>query len=162
MTQNKSLYEIAARYEQALIKLTDADLPEEVVQDTLEGIEGEIEEKAVNVAKFIGNLESQAKQIDEAVKAMKARQTSLKNRSARIKTYLHDNMEKSGITAISCPYFDIKIKKNPPSVIIEDEALIPSEFTDTKTVVTINKTAIKKAGGCPGATLQSSTRVEIK
>ena len=45
-----------------------ADIPLEAALDTLEGIEGQLLEKAVNVAKFMQNLDVTAKAIKEALK----------------------------------------------------------------------------------------------
>ena len=50
------LYELTAQYDEALKTLSDMNLPKEVVEDTLEALSGEIEEKATNVAKYMQNL----------------------------------------------------------------------------------------------------------
>lgn len=59
---NLALYEISGKHRKALDALTDpqAVLPQEAVHDTLEGIAGELQEKPVNVAKFMRNLETMA------------------------------------------------------------------------------------------------------
>jgi hypothetical protein len=48
-----SLYQLSGNYLQALDFLTDPemDVPMEAINDTLEGLSGELEDKAVNVAK---------------------------------------------------------------------------------------------------------------
>jgi hypothetical protein len=58
MNNNLSLYQLSGDYLQALDFLTDPELnlPIETVNDTLEGLLGELEDKAVNVAKFIRNI----------------------------------------------------------------------------------------------------------
>ena len=55
-----TLYQITDRYQEALLLLSDPELPPEVVNDTLDAIEGEFESKALAVAAFIGNLELEA------------------------------------------------------------------------------------------------------
>ena len=62
-----ALYQLSQNYVQALDFLTDPDieLPMDVINDTLEGLSGELEDKAVNVAKFMRNLEA----LTEAIKA---------------------------------------------------------------------------------------------
>ena len=57
-----SLYQLSANYLQALDFLTDPemDLPIEAVNDTLEALGGELEDKAINVAKFLRNMEAMA------------------------------------------------------------------------------------------------------
>lgn len=60
--------------------------------------------------------------------------------------------------------YAIKSKKNPPSVVIDNEDLIPSEFKKEVTKVTISKTDLSKAlkeREIEGCHLEQSSRVEI-
>ena len=161
-----SLFNISAQYQDALMVLTDSDLPDEAIEDTLEGIKGELMDKGKNVAAFVRNIEADADAIDAAVKMMQARAKVIRNKATRIRSYLHVNLEASGITEISCPYFQIKVKKNPPKVLLTDEDAIPDEFKAEVITVKIDKTAIKKAiqadEDVPGACLEQGTRLEIK
>ena len=62
------LYEISGRYQAALDSLTDnPDIPEDAIRDTLEGLEGEFEEKAIAVAAAIKNLAAESAAIDKAI-----------------------------------------------------------------------------------------------
>jgi len=161
------LYELTAQYDEALKTLSDMNLPQEVVEDTLEALSGEIEEKATNVAKYMENLLADASAIKDAEKKMAARRKVIENRAAHLKEYLKVNMERSGITEVSCPYFQIKIKNNPPSVIIDDLSLVPVKFKKLipeswaadKSAI---KAEIKKNGLCAGAHTEQGTRVDIK
>jgi acetylglutamate synthase len=163
-----SLYDLSANYLQALDFLTDPeiDLPAEAVNDTLEALSGELEEKAVNVAKFLRSMETTAQAIKEAEAAMAKRRKALENRVSWMKAYVKENMERTGITKIECPYFKIAIQKNPAAVTILDEAAIPTEFKESIISWKIDKAAIKdtlKAGGTvPGAELASGTRLAIR
>ena len=93
---------------------------------------------------------------------MKKRQDSINKKSERIKEYLKQNMESTGITNITCPYFDLKIAKNRASVVIDDESLIPDEFKSEETITKIDKRAILKAENVPGTHLSKGTRLVIK
>ncbi|MFN3706415.1 MAG: siphovirus Gp157 family protein [Thermoflexales bacterium] len=163
-----ALYELAADYRHALELLADLDLPEAVVQDTLEALKGEVEVKATNVAAFIRNLESLAEQIRQAEQQMAARRKAIESRAERVRQYLLANMQACGITKIESPWFAISIRKNPPAVEIVDEALIPPELmmTPPPPPPKPNKEAIKallKAGQeVPGARLSQGVRVEIR
>jgi hypothetical protein len=163
-----ALYELAADYRRALETLADLDLPEEVVQDTLEALKGEVEVKATNVAAFVRNLEALAEQIRAAEAQMAARRKAIEARADRVRQYLLTNMQACGITKIESPWFAISIRKNPPAVEIVDEALIPPELmmTPPPPPPKPNKEAIKallKAGQeVPGARLSQWVRVEIK
>jgi hypothetical protein len=168
MTNSLSLYQLSSHYIQALDFLTDPELaiPMQAVNDTLEGLTGELEDKAVNVAKFIRNMETTANAIKTAEVEMAKRRKSLETRVQWLEDYLKSSMEATGITKIECPYFKLSIAKNPPSVELVNEALIPEVFKRVETVVHIDKTAIKAALSSgqtvDGARLVNGTRLAIK
>ena len=102
---NIALYELSNEYMQALEIFTDPenDMPIDAVNDTLEGIEGQWQDKAINITKFMRNLESAAKAIKQAEQQMTKRRKALENRAQWLKDYLKANMERSGITRIESP-----------------------------------------------------------
>lgn len=165
---NLALYEISNNYLQALDFLTDPelDLPIEAINDTLEGLSWELEEKAVNVTKFLRNMEASAEAIKQAEEAMAKRRKVLENRAKWLKDYLKANMERTGISKIECPFFKLSVQKNPDSVNILDEDAIPEQFKEQVISWKISKTAIKDAikvgQTVPGAELVSGTRLVIK
>lgn len=161
-----ALYVLASEYQAQLSKLLELDIDEQTLKDTVESLSGEIEVKATNIAMFIRNLEANAEQIKLAEKAMSDRRKALENKADRIKKYLFDNMKRVDIKKIESPYFMLSIKKNPPSLVIQDESLIPQEYVVTKTVTSINKEEIKDAINAgkqvAGAFIQQNERLEIK
>jgi hypothetical protein len=163
-----SLYQLSGDYLTALQDLTDPELGLEdvVIKDTLESLSGDFEVKAQNVAMFIRNLETTAEAIKQAESDMAKRRKAIENRAMWLKSYLKGNMELTGISKIECPYFKLSLAKNPASVELIDESIIPEEFKRTETVITIDKTAIKTAlssGQCvPGAKLTNGTRLVIR
>lgn len=164
-----ALYTVADRYLQDLEKLSDLDLPEEVVRDTIEGLQGDMQEKCTNVAAFIRNTEALAEQIKQAEATMAARRKALENRADRIRQYLLENMQRTGISKIESPWFKIALSKNQPSVVVDDEDTLKfahPEFVKVVTTESLDKTAIKeaiKAGQIvEGAHLVQAERVTIK
>ena len=164
-----ALYTVADRYLQDLEKLSDLDLPEEVVRDTIEGLQGDMQEKCTNVAAFIRNTESLADQIKQAEQAMAARRKALESRADRIRQYLLENMQRTGITKIDSPWFKIALANNPPSVVVDDEDTLKfahPEFVKVVTTESLDKSAIKEAIKVgqivEGAHLVQSERVTIK
>lgn len=123
-----TLYQIADQYLADMQKLQDMDLDEQTLADTLEGLSGELEVKATNVAMFMRNLENAADAIKEAEKQMADRRKAIENRIDRIKSYLISNMERTEIKKIECPYFAITLKKNPPALKVLEEDKIPSKY----------------------------------
>jgi hypothetical protein len=165
---NLSLYQLSGNYLEALDFLTDpeADFPTEVIKDTLEALGGELEDKAINVAKFMRNMEAAAEAIKIAEADMTKRRKALENRVKWLKEYLKGNMEACGISKIECPYFKIAIQANPAAINILDESSIPDQFKEQVITWKIDKAAIKdaiKAGETvPGAELVNGTRLAIR
>jgi Gp157 protein len=165
---NLSLYQLSDNYLQALDTLTDPemDLPIEAVNDTLEALGGELEDKAINVTKFLRNMEATAEAIKNAETEMARRRKALENHVKWLKDYLKGSMEHTGISKIECPYFKLSIQKNPASVAILNEEAIPAEFKEQVISWKIDKTGIKnaiKAGETvPGAELVHGTRLAIR
>lgn len=125
------LYELVGQYRALEALESSDDIPAEIIRDTLDGLEGQLQEKATNVALFIRNLESTADAIDEAAATMQARGTRLRARAKSLHSYLQFNMQASGISKVESPYFTLRLKKNPPTVIIDSENLIPARFMRT-------------------------------
>jgi DNA replication initiation complex subunit (GINS family) len=161
------LYEIAGNYLQALEDLAELeDLPAEVIADTLEGLQGSFEAKAVNVAAYIRSLEAEAEAIEEARKSMERRQKALTNHVERLRAYLKANMERMGTAKIKNCYLTLRMQANPPSLIVEDEAAIPEQYKRTETITKILRAEIVrdiKAGEeVTGARLEQTTRLVIQ
>lgn len=165
---NTSLYVLTGEYLALSNKLLESDLDEQTIADTLEGAAGELEEKAKNVACFVRNLEASAEQIKLAEKQMADRRKSLESKAESIRRYLKDNMIRSGITKIESPYFALTIKKNPPSVVIDDATVIPKKFMTKPTPPppAPDKRAIADAINAgkkvAGARIEQGERLEIK
>ena len=163
----KPLYEISDQYLAALEQLEELELDEQSIKDTLEAITGEVEEKSIAVAKYFQNLEAEAKTIKDAMEKMKLRHDALKNQAQRLKDYLKENMERTGITKIACPYFELAVVKNPAHVVIDDADALPKDAVTIVTTKKIDKKVIREkmdetGGGVPGAHLEQTTRLRIK
>jgi hypothetical protein len=159
------LYELSAGYLDALDALAEIeDLPPEAIADTLEGLAGAWEEKALNVARYVRNLEAEAAAIEEAKKRMDARAKSTANQAARLKAYLKAELERTGLKP-KAPDLALRLQANPPAVAIDDAALIPEDYRRTETVTTLLKSeigaALKTGEVIPGARLVRSHRLVI-
>ena len=163
-----ALYVLAQDYRAAAEKLADLDLDEQTIADTLEGLSGDLEVKAVNTAMVARNMQGLAAQIKEAEQAMAARRKALESRAERLTAYLLANMQHAGISKIESPHFCLSIKNNPAAVDINEPGLIPAEFmrqpeppppSPDKTAI---KEAIKAGKEVPGAHLAQGVRLEIK
>lgn len=163
-----ALYVLADEYLAAAERMTDLELPEEVIHDTLEGLSGELTAKATNVAAFVRNLEASAEAIKAAEADMAKRRKAIEARAAHIREYLKEQMARTGIKSVESPWFKVSLRDNPPAVVIDNEDEIPPEFlrVPPPPPAVPDKPAIAavlKAGGeVAGAHLTRTQRVEIK
>ena len=155
-----SLYHLTEQYRGALAELSDADLPEEVVADTLEALEGELVQKGQAVAAFALNLAAEVEAIKAVEKRISDRRKALERRAEGLRDYLRTNMEKAGISEIKAidGSFTAKLAKGRPSVVIDDESLIPDDSEFVKWRREVSKTAvgdaIKAGHDVPGARIE--------
>jgi hypothetical protein len=160
------LYELSHDYLSALDALAEIeDLPPEAIADTLEGLAGAWEDKALNVARYVRNLEAEAAAIEEAKKRMDARAKATANRAAHLKAYLKAELERTGLKP-KAPDLALRLQSNPPAVAIDDADLIPEDYRRTETVTSLLKaeiaTALKAGQVIPGARLERSQRLVIQ
>ena len=125
-----TLYTIADQYLQDIQKLQNMDLDEQTFADTLESLSGDLEVKATNVAMFVRNLEASAESIKAAEKQMAERRKAIEAKAERIRNYLKDNMARTGITKIDCPYFALSLRNSPPAVEVINADEIPAQYFD--------------------------------
>lgn len=163
-----SLFSLAEQYRE-LMKFADseADIDEQTLADTLEGLGGELELKAQNIARFIANQDAMAEAIRNAAKAMQERAARLEKRNAWLRQYLLVNMQAAGIKKLESPELVISVRKNPPSVVVFDEAAIPVQFMEQKPAPppAPNKSRIKAVlatgDDVPGCRLEQGVRLSI-
>lgn len=163
-----NLYQLANDFTEQATNLADLDLPAEVINDTLESLLFPVEVKATNVAAFVLNLEADVVAIKQAEERLAARRQSIESRAKHLREYLKSNMERCGISEITAndKTFSIKLRQNPESVKVDDEAAIPAAYFVEKVTKSVDKAAIKaaiKSGAeVPGCHVERGTRVDIR
>lgn len=143
MTQ---LYHITEQYKElaALAESADEDLAV-ALRDTMEGIEGEFQEKGKAIAMVALNIDGDLEAIQSQIDRLTERKRIITNRRESLKEYLRTNMEASGITKITHPLFTITCGKGKPIVVIDDEQALPDDFVSVKVTSAPDKAAIAKA-----------------
>ncbi|MFB8509232.1 MULTISPECIES: siphovirus Gp157 family protein [Lactobacillales] len=154
-----TLYELTGQFNQVAEMLSEEEFNPAVI-DTLEAIDMAIEDKADNYARLIKNQESDSKGIAEEIKRLQARKQSIDNSVKNMKLSLQNAMNEIGKTKFKTNLFSFNIQKNPISVNIVDENLIPDEFKKIK--IEFDKTAIKKFDNVPGVELTQSESLRIR
>jgi Siphovirus Gp157. len=123
-----SLYDLTADWQQ-VYDMEDLDV--ETWADTLESIEGEIKDKAVNIGYVVKNLEADEVAIDAEIKRLQAKKKVVVKKKQGLKDYLQNNMIAVGIEKIKSAVFNIRIQKNPQSLKFEnEEQFMKNEFYD--------------------------------
>jgi hypothetical protein len=126
-----ALFELAAQYRQLLELAGCEEIPPEIIRDTLDGLTGELDAKAINVAKFILSLEAQAQAVSEAATSMAARAQRIQNRAESIRAYLLFQLQSSKKLKIEAPELIVAVRKNPPALGLREDAKIPAMFMKT-------------------------------
>jgi Holliday junction resolvase RusA-like endonuclease len=156
-----TLYDISQRYMAIEALLDDESVPQEDINAALAEIKDELQVKGENIIAYLQKMqdvEEQAKRrkkdIDNYLKAIVIRRKRLE----KAVIYSMDNMQ---VKSILTNKGEMKVKKNPPSVVIDDLTQIPTQYQRQKIQVDIDKVAIKaaiKAGEeVPGAHLEQGT-----
>lgn len=121
-----TLYELTNDYTALLEMAEDAD--EQALRDTLEGIEGAIEDKADGYAKVLRELDKDSAGLDAEIQRLQAKKTAIANAAKRIRNNLQDAMIATGKTKFKTSLFSFGIQKNPPSVVIDDDQEVPIDY----------------------------------
>jgi Siphovirus Gp157 len=141
------LFELASQYRE-LETLVDSDeVPAEVILDTLEGIKGEFEDKAVAVAQMVLTLKAQSEAVAAVAKAQAERATRIEKRMESLKHYLLLQLQVVGRERIETDELVIRRQNNPPSVYVTNEYAVPKEYwvQPPAPPPRIDKLAIKEA-----------------
>ena len=138
-----TLYELTEEYRQLLEMMEDDSVDPEVLKDTLEGVDGELEIKAENCAKVIAALGGKIDVIDREIERLKGKKDVLNNNIKRIKQRIEKAMIDTGKKKFKTDLFSFGIQKNPPAVVIDQEDQIPKEYWVAQEPK-LDRTAIKQ------------------
>ena len=141
----ESIFGISQRYNAVMALAEDDSIPQEEVNAALMAVMDDVKSKGENGINYLNA-------IDEAISGAKERKRkcdayikSLESRKKRILNAYMDAMQQMGMKSIMTSAGEIKVKKNPPSVIVDDVTLLPDDYKHTTITVTPDKPAIKTA-----------------
>ena len=138
-----NLYELTSNYETVLNMLYDEEIDEQMIFDTLESIEGEIEDKADNYAKIIKELEAKQKARKEEAKRLTDSAKVFENRAKALKNNLFNAMKETGKTKFATNLFSFNIVKNGGKQALTIDGDVPEEYT--KTIIENDTDKIRQA-----------------
>jgi len=123
-----NLYEIAAEYRALADNLIASDLPVEVIRDTLEGESGALEDKVRNIAFIVRELEAEAESAKAEAKRIAELAASRSRAAARLLDWLQYGLTTAQVQEVKAGVFTVALKINPPSVVVDDAAIVPLDF----------------------------------
>ncbi len=133
-------------------------------QDTLESLEGAIEDKAEKIVCVLKEMEGDINTLKAEEKRLKERRQALEKKKEHLRWYLQDELEVMNIPRLKTARFTISLRDNAPKVNVIDETLIPFNFI--KTAYSVDKKAVKEAleNGevVEGATLVQERGISIR
>ena len=150
----ETLYDIVDRFKtvaEMIAEATESGNEDEleVLNDTLDGIGGELSEKADAIACLIKNNELRKSELagrrsafEEEAKILKAKETALDNANERLKKYLCDAMIATGNPKLKTDKFSFWTKASTPKVVID--GVVPLDYMRVPEPQP-DKDAIKKA-----------------
>ena len=160
-----TLYELTNDYMNLLELAEDPDIDEQAFIDTLEGIDGALEDKAEGYAKVIRTLEGDAAACDAESKRLRNKKQTIENNIKRMKAALQYAMETTGKTKFKTALFSFGIQKNPASVVIDHAGKVPANYwipqppeLDKKAI----KAYIKENGDVDWAHLEQTESLRIR
>lgn len=162
---NLSLYQITSAFP---MLMEQDEMSEEEKSKLQEELTILLQEKSQNIIGYTRNMELTISAMKEEEKRLADNRKGLESRLAKFKEYVKECMDKNGITKIDTELGSLTIAKNPMSVEITNEELIPSEYKTEVVTVKIDKTKIKnnfkETGEIPNGVniLTNNTSLRIK
>jgi len=123
-----TLYEITDDYMRLLDLMQDPDMDPDVIADTMEAIQGELEVKADSYVTVIKSLESDNDGDKKEIDRLTARVQNRQNNIARLKDSLRAAMEATGKTKLPTEHYKLSIAKNGGLAPLEITGEVPAEY----------------------------------
>lgn len=158
-----SLYNLADSYRQVL---DNADLDQDVMQDTLDSIKEPLKDKADSIAWLIEFLQNNSKVLRDKAKSFTEEAKHQENKAKWLQEYLTNSLDLADIKKLQTENHILSVRNYKASTIVDNENKVPAEFKHTNEVVAVDKTAIYKAlkngEEVPGAHLKPNRKVTIR
>lgn len=137
---------------------------QELLMDMV-GTEENWKEKAKNVAKYVHQLELESKMISAEAKRIADKAKKLDQTADYLSNLLLQQMLTFGVEEIKDPLLSVKVRQNPWSVVVKDEAKIPAEFKKEKITIEVDKRGLlqnRESIECEGIEFVRTQRLAFK
>lgn len=123
-----NIYELTNDFLHVQDLIEEGELDLEMLQNTLECLDYEIEEKAEGYAKIIKNLTAEIEGLKKEEERLANKRKAIENNITNLKKNLETAMILTGKKKFKTNLFSFNIKKNAPSLKILDDTKILDEF----------------------------------
>jgi hypothetical protein len=165
----ESLYEyIENKRDKPEYKETVLKTEEEIERliTALDSIDSDLSIKLNNYRSIIFSKKTENEFIDMEINRLKKRKHRNTKLIDNLKNFIMLNLKKLGKTQYQTSLYTISIRKNPPSVNIIDEHLVPIKYKSIEEIIKIDKKEIakdlKENKNVTGCELTQSERIDIK
>ena len=160
-----TLYELTNEYQQLLLMAEDPDIDPQVLADTFDALEGDIEAKAEGYAKVIKQLDADTTALKAEIDRLTSRKKTIENNIDRLKERLKTAMILCDKPKFKTALFSFTVQNNPEKVVLETED-VPEKYLvqqDPKVNKTLLKEDLKSGVDLSGiAHLEQDTSLRIK
>lgn len=159
------LYELSEEFAAvAELLAANEEIDQQTIDDTLEGVRLDLDVKVENTVKLIRNMQADADGLKAESERLSRRKLTTENKIKGLKEYLKMCYERAGITEAGTGVAGARLQRNAPSVEIEDEQRIPSDYLieqqpklDKKAILS----ALKEGADVPGARLIQKRSIRL-
>lgn len=162
------IYGITTRYANLLSLAVDDSMTDkefaDSVHDAIYAVEGELEAKCANGVGFLRFLDDKIAAVEAQEKRIKAYKQFLQGRQETVKKAFIDGLNRIEKSEVITDNGVMKIRKNPPKVVIDCADAIPDEYMRKTITYTPDKTAMKavlqKGETIPGVHLEQGENLK--
>lgn len=116
----------------------DGELTQEMIADTLEGLEGMLGDKLDATMSVVRDFLANVEKCDAEAKRLAERKKMWTNQAEMLKKYILDCMVTAGGKGVKTATNTFSVRKGSQRLIIDDEELLPDDFVESYTQI-VNK-----------------------
>lgn len=142
-----TLYELTEDFRTLLEMADDPDVDPQALVDTMDSIEGEIEDKADGYARVLAQLDADAEAAEKQAKRLAERAKAIRSNMDRMKERLKTAMIETGKTKFKTELFSFSVRNNggkQPLVYTVNPADLPKEFRREKVTYSPDDDVIRR------------------
>jgi hypothetical protein len=160
-----SLYEMQEEYMHLLAADVSTIEEAQAWNDSLALLTGQIDVKVTNIALLVKQLQAEETMISDEIDRLREKKEARQNKVGWLKRYMLGAMQLAGIDKTTDVRAEVRLQKNPPSVDVLADTLIPRDYwipQEPRLDKQALRDALKAGEDIPGARLVQTVGVRIK